>query len=284
MRMEVNIKKDEEEMDEKLQALLMPVDTNIRFDSVVLSDENRQKYAQFINEQKYADKFLKYGLRPINRLLLYGDSGCGKTYSSKALSNELGYKMLYVDIGASLQQGNVSENISLVFKYANKHKRCMIFFDECDSIAWARDSKNAESGDIRRALNGLFQQLDQMDPSNIFVSCTNLLPRLDAAFERRFDMKMEFRRPECDLRELMQKFLFDDFNLVDDVDNEDANIINRRTQISYYGVQIIVERNMKKAIMANTFDVKTSDIYKDIAIQQGIKIRLNNEYIESKGA
>ena len=271
-------------LEERVQELLMKVDTNISFKSVILSKENKEKYAQFMTEQKFVDKFEKYGLHPINRLLLYGDSGCGKTYSSKALSNELGYKMLYVDIGKALQQGNISENISIVFEYANKHKRCMIFFDECDSLAWSRDSKNAESGDIRRALNGLFQQLDQMDPSNIFVACTNLLPRLDPAFERRFDMKMEFRRPETSMKELMKKFLFKDFELVDDVDPNDAGIIDRRVQISYYEVQIIVERNMKKAIMNNTLKVKTSDVYKDIAIQQRIKIRLGGETVGLKGA
>lgn len=273
-----------EELEEKIQDLLMPVDTNINFKSVILSEENKEKYKQFIIEQKYVDKFSKYGLNPINRLLLYGDSGCGKTYSSKALSNELGYKMLYVDIGTALQQGNISENISIVFKYANMHKRCMIFFDECDSLAWSRDSKNAESGDIRRALNGLFQQLDQMHPSNIFVACTNLLPRLDPAFERRFDMKMEFRRPNVSMKELMKKFLFKDFSLIDDVNTEDARIIDRRVEISYYEVQIIVERNMKKAIMNNTLNVRASEIYKDIAIQQRIKIKLSDEIVEMKRA
>lgn len=271
-------------LQEKIEELLMKVDTNISFKSVILSDENKEKYRQFMLEQKYVEKFEKYGLHPINRLLLYGDSGCGKTYSSKALSNELGYKMLYVDIGKALQQGNISENISIVFEYANKNKRCMIFFDECDSLAWSRDSKNAESGDIRRALNGLFQQLDQMDPSNIFVACTNLLPRLDPAFERRFDMKMEFRRPETSMKELMKAFIFKDFNLIDDVDENDAHIIDKRVQISYYEVQIIVERNMKKAIMRDTFDIKTSEIYKDIAIQQRIKIRLGEETIQFKRA
>lgn len=58
--------------------LIMPVDTNITLDSVILSDENKQKIKDFLRELAYRDK-------PMNRILMYGASGCGKTYLSKAL-------------------------------------------------------------------------------------------------------------------------------------------------------------------------------------------------------
>ena len=102
--------------------------------------------------------------------------------------------MLYVDIARSISEGNAAINISNIFKAANKIKNCIVFLDECDSIAWSRDTSLADRGDIRRATNSLFQQLDQMHIDNVFIAATNMLHRLDSAFERRFDLKLEFKK------------------------------------------------------------------------------------------
>ncbi|MEM4385910.1 MAG: ATP-binding protein [Candidatus Anstonellales archaeon] len=252
---------------------LMEVDTNISISSVILSEENKAKIMEFIKEQENRDKLLEYGLQPMNRLLFYGASGCGKTYLAKALSNHLKYRMLYVDIAKSLSEGNIAMNISNIFKIANTLKRCVIFLDECDSIAWNRDSNvSNDGGNIRRATNSIFQHLDQMDVSNIFISATNMLHRLDPAFERRFNMKLEFKKPSTNLKETIQKFLYSKFELVDDVNVSVQEIVERRARLSYYEIQGIVERAMKKAVLNGTNKVHTADIYKDIAISNRIRI------------
>ena len=79
-----------EEYREIWDNLLMPVDTNIKLESVILTDENKQKIKDFIKETEYRDTLYEYGLEPANRILMYGASGTGKTYLSKALSNHLG--------------------------------------------------------------------------------------------------------------------------------------------------------------------------------------------------
>ena len=110
--------------------LLMPVDTNIRIKDVILSDDNREKLKNFLKETEYRDRLIEYGLEPMNRLLFYGASGTGKTFLSKAISNHLGYTMLYVDIAKSLTDGNVAKNISDIFKLGNYLGHCVIFFDD----------------------------------------------------------------------------------------------------------------------------------------------------------
>lgn len=253
--------------------LLMPVDTNITIESVILSRENKQKIDEFILEMENKDKLIKYGLQPMNRLLFYGASGCGKTYLGKALSNHLHYTLLYVDIAQALSKGNVADNLSNVFKLANTG-RYMIFLDECDSIAWNRDADDAESGNVRRATNSLFQFMDQMKPEVIIVCATNMLKRLDPAFERRFNMKMEFRRPDVDLKKTIRKFLKPGFNLI--IDREDK-ITERRTKLSYYELQCVTERVMKKAIIRDSLTIKMSDIYKDIAKTMNFKINMGTD-------
>lgn len=260
---------------EEFQALVMPVDTNISIDSVILSDENKLKIEQFLVEQANKEELSRYKLSPMNRILMYGASGTGKTYLSKALSNHIGYDMLYIDIAASLSDGTVAKNISNIFRLGNALGNCIIFFDEADSIAWNRDSGNPDSGVVRRATNSLFQNLDQMNKSNVFISATNMLHRLDLAFERRFDMKMEFKRP-TDIHGAIQKFVYPEFELLDDVDTEKRGIIERLAlsspKLSFYEIQIIVERIMKKAVIDRTFTVRTSEIYTELARAERIKI------------
>lgn len=258
--------------------LIMPVDTNITLDSVILSDENKQKIKDFLRELAYRDKLYEYGLEPMNRILMYGASGCGKTYLSKALQNYLGYTMLYIDISQALSDDSVSKNLSDIFRLGNYMGNCLIMLDECDSIAWQRDqSATGDSGKIRRATNTVFQQLDQMNHSNVFISATNMLHRLDPAFERRFNMKMAFYRPQLDLKIAIRKFMFPKFHLMDDVDPVTESIIERRAKsnakLSYYEIQVLVEKAMKRAILNDTDIVKTSDIYADFAVNMNIKLQ-----------
>jgi len=267
----------------KYGSLFMPVDTNINIDSVILSDENKLKIKEFLREYNSRNELKEYGLKPMNRLLMYGDSGTGKTYLTKALSNYMKYTMLYVDIAKSLSEDTVAQNISDIFECSNKLKDCIVFFDECDSIAWNRDAKTAEGGTVRRAVNSLFQQLDQFDSSNVFVAATNMLRRLDPAFERRFDMKLEFRKASGGLVDIIKKFMFDKFILSEDVESSQLALMERRVSLSYYEIQIIVERNMKKAILNKNpkihdkVAVRLSDVFNDLAVHMQIKTRFGTD-------
>lgn len=256
--------------------LIMPVDTNISIDSVILSDENKKKIETFLKEQEYKEQLIRYGLDPMNRLLFYGASGCGKTYLSKALSNYMDYTMLYIDIARALTDDTVSKNISRIFKLANYLGNCLIMLDECDAIAWQRDTSNSDTGTIRRATNSVFQALDQMNKTCIFIAATNMLHRLDPAFERRFNMKCMFTRPQLDIKEAIKKFIFPAFEIIDDVDKTTESIISRRAKqyakLSYYEIQGLVERAMKKAVISGTNKVYTAEVYKDLAIAMQVKL------------
>ena len=274
----------EDILKENMRDLTMAVDTNITLESVILSEENRNKVEQFIKENNYRDKLIKYRLKPMNRLLFYGASGCGKTFLAKALSNHLNYRMLYIDIAKSLSDGNVAQNISDIFYIGNSLGNCLIFLDECDSIAWNRDSTSPDSGVIRRATNSLFQQLDQMNDTNIFISATNMLHRLDPAFERRFNMKLEFKRPQMEIKEVVERFMYKEFTLLDDVNETTKRIVggSSRNKMSFYELEDITMRAMKRAVLNDTTTVKLSDVYNDIAVAQRIKLRFKTDADEDE--
>lgn len=266
-----NVKKEQlpEEYRKLWDELIMPVDTNISLSSVILSDENKAKIERFIDEVHARDELAKYGLQYSNRALLYGASGTGKTFVTKALSNELGFTMLYVDISKALSDGNVALNISNIFKLANYIGDCIIFLDECDSVAWDRsDKNNNDQASIRRATNSIFQNLDQMNPTNLFFAATNLVDNLDFAFRRRFNYELEFKKPSLEIDMAIKHFIHPEFNIMDDVADYDKDIINRRAkgnpELSYYEIQNIVEEGMKRAVLNRTTIVHTKDIYKDL--------------------
>ena len=175
-----------------------------------------------------------------------------------------------------MAQGSAADSIAKVFKLAAELKYCLIFFDEVDAIAWNRDSASGgDGGDIRRATNSLFQYLDQMDDTNLFIACTNMLPRLDAAFERRFDFKLEFTRPELHIREAVQRFITGNFRLLDDADEVTEQIVQKRTKLSYYEIEGIANRAMKRAVLAGTTDVSLKGIYADFKVALRIKDRFH---------
>ena len=258
--------------------LLMPVDTNISISSVILSDVNKDKIRRFTKEIRMKDILKQNGLHATNRILMYGDSGTGKTYLTKALSNYLGYTMLYVDIGAALNSGNIAQNLTLIFRLGNELKNCIIFLDECDSIGWNREGTSRESGEVRRATNNLFQLIDQMDESNVLVGCTNMIRMLDPAFVRRFELKMEFFRPTGSLQSSIMRFLFTDkgFTLKHDFDENRRRIVENRVQVSYYEIQSVVERAMKETIIESdgkSKEVSETTIYMMLADIAGVSFK-----------
>lgn len=276
-----DIKKLPQEYQEIYNNFIMPVDTDISLSQVILSDENKEKIDLFMKEQAYRDTLYRYGLEPMNRILMYGASGTGKTFSTKALCHELGYTMIYIDIAKALSDETVSKNISDIFKLANYIGDCVLMLDECDAIAWQRDTGNSDTGTIRRATNSLFQQLDQMNHSCVFVAATNMLHRLDVAFERRFNLKMEFRRPQINLKDAIQRFILPGFRYVDDVDSTTNSIVDNRAaenkKLSYYEIQGMVERAEKDAILSDHRDVRTSVIYEALSKQLNLKLRFKTD-------
>lgn len=261
--------------------LIMPVNTNISLNSVILSTENKEKIKSFLAETKARDLFRQHGLEPMNRILMYGDSGTGKTYLSKALTNYLGYTMFYVDIAKALAEKTVAQNIAKVFTLSNDVGNSVLFFDECDGIAWARDRISADGDTARIATNSLFQYLDQMNPTNIVIGATNMLHRLDPAFERRFNLKMEFRKPVGALEPTIRKFLFKEFKFVKDMDDEDRKSMDRRvsSKLSYFEIQGAVERAMKDTLLRHdvNLEVRETAVYNILASIAQIKNRFGTD-------
>ena len=239
----------------------------LKITDVILSEENQQKLDEFLIETMNKEKFMKYGFKPVNRMLNYGASGTGKTFLTKCLAAHLGYELLSIDIANALSTGVAAAALEDIFKLGNKIGKAIIFLDECDAIARDRSDKSVpEDPNVRRANNALFQLLDRMNPECIFVAATNLYNELDVAFVRRFNVKMEFRRPPLDnLEETIKRFMHPAFNIDIDMASDIKDIIlwhaRNYAGLSYDEIETWVERAEKKAIMRDSNTISEKEIY-----------------------
>jgi len=199
-----------------------PVDRDSRLDmvdidikqsvteNIVLPKYTKIKVDNYIDSLKFRDEFIKKGINLPESLLLYGPPGCGKTSIAHYISSmtQLPIVTAKLDALVSSLLGNTAKNISKVFNYA-KSKPCILFLDEFDAIAKARDDKH-EVGELKRVVNSLLQNIDEFNKENILIAATNHENMLDPAIWRRFSTVINVPYPEDDeIVELLSLYLID---------------------------------------------------------------------------
>jgi ribosome biogenesis ATPase len=121
-------------------------------------------------------------------VLLYGPPGCGKTMISRAIAAELGKPFIEImgPTVVSSMSGDSEKAIREIFDEAKKQAPCLIFIDEIDAIAPARDSSQSQME--KRMVAQLLVCMDQVtkDPLKpvIVMAATNRPESLDPALRR----------------------------------------------------------------------------------------------------
>jgi len=204
------------------ELLTTPVDQESRLgivDVVIPSTENTSvilpklidnKIADFINIVNHQSQLLQKGVELSNSLLLYGNPGCGKTTVAKYISEQTGLPLVIARFDAIVSSllGNTAKNIRKIFEFAD-NKPCILFLDEFDAIAKARDDQY-ELGELKRVINSLLQNIDSFAKQNILIAATNHPELLDKAIWRRFNTVIEIGLPqEGEIIELIKTFTKD---------------------------------------------------------------------------
>ncbi len=124
------------------------------------------------------------------RLCLYGPPGTGKTEFARHVSERLG-KTLLVKRGSDILSkwiGETEANIAAMFREAEAED-AVLLLDEADSFLQER--ADAQQTWQVTQVNELLVQIEAFN--GLFIACTNLMGRLDAAAMRRFDLKVCFK-------------------------------------------------------------------------------------------
>lgn len=182
---------------------------NIRFDDIYGAKDAKTEMLRLLDILKNQKKYLRKGLRLPRGILLEGDPGTGKTMLAKAFACEAGLPFIHKNASEFRQkwQGEGARLIRELFSVARKYAPAVVFIDEIDAIAKAREETVNEGS--TEALNALLSEMDGFSDNSatpvFLIAATNFNFKkgetlLDPAFLRRFDRKIHIDLPDCEAR------------------------------------------------------------------------------------
>lgn len=129
--------------------------------------------------------------------LFSGPTGTGKTFASEVLANALGWPLYRVDLGLLVSKyiGETEKNLNALFDAADG-RNVVLLFDEADSLFSKRgEVKEARDRYANMEVSHLLSRIERHRGPCILT--TNLRKHIDSAFTRRFQMIVDFPRPEA---------------------------------------------------------------------------------------
>jgi len=175
---------------------------------MILPDDIEKKLLNIEKEYVARERLKHHGLRPKQKILLYGAPGCGKSMTAERLAWNIGLPFLKVRFEAIISSylGESASNLQRLFDSIRNYP-CVLLLDEFDFIAKGR-SNGQDVGEMHRLVNILLNLLEDYDAPGILVATTNFEGIIDFALFRRFDEILEMPRPsEKEIMRLLRQTL-----------------------------------------------------------------------------
>lgn len=171
---------------------------------------------------RHPSLFKTLGVKPPKGVLLHGPPGTGKTLIARAVANETGAFFFLINGPEIMSKmaGDSEANLRRAFEEAEKNAPAIIFIDEIDSIAPARDKTHGELE--RRIVSMLLTLMDGVKGRGqiIVIGATNRVNNMDPALRRfgRFDREIELGVPDEEGRLEVLRIHTKNMKLGEDVD------------------------------------------------------------------
>ena len=138
---------------------------------------------------KYPEKFREFGIEPPTGILLYGPPGTGKTMLAQAVAHESEASFISVKSTELLLKwvGESEKAMKEIFRKAKQASPTIIFFDEIDAFATARESGSAGTRSVAEStLNQMLVEMDGIERlKDVFIiAATNRPDTMDPALIR----------------------------------------------------------------------------------------------------
>lgn len=174
--------------------------SKVSFEDFIASPEVKSHLMAFLYEQQFKHLFDEYKIPVSNKLLLYGDSGTGKTMTAKVIANHLNKKLMIVNLATiiSSKLGETAKNLDLLFK-ESQYESMVLLLDEFDSLGQIRDYDNKDNSEMKRVVNAIIQLMDYFPQKSILIAATNQIHMIDEALKRRFEWQIAYEKPSAEL-------------------------------------------------------------------------------------
>lgn len=174
--------------------------SKVSFEDFIASPEIKSHLMAFLHEQQFKHLFDQYKIPISNKLLLYGDSGTGKTMTAKVIANHLNKKLMIVNLATiiSSKLGETAKNLDLLFK-ESQYESMVLLLDEFDSLGQIRDYDNKDNSEMKRVVNAIIQLMDYFPQKSILIAATNQVHMIDEALKRRFEWQISYEKPSNEL-------------------------------------------------------------------------------------
>lgn len=182
---------------------------------IVLNKPANEQVEKFLSYYSNTNKLINSGIHVPNSILLYGPPGCGKSKLAAYICTKVNLPLVTARLDGMISSylGSTSKNIRAIFEYAQSVP-CILFLDEFDAIAKVRDDNN-ELGELKRVVNSLLQNIDNLKNGSVIIAATNHDHLLDPAVWRRFGFKISIDKPDYDTRRDLVDLFFTDRPILD---------------------------------------------------------------------
>lgn len=269
----------------KDQDIFELIEPSTDINDIIMPENTKELLENILKQQdkKVLERLHSWGIKSNKnieaKIIFYGPAGTGKTMSALAMAKSMKKSVLSFDCSKILSKwvGESEQNVRKIFDtYKNIVQTCkqspILLLNEADQFLSTRVDGSSGSDKMHNQMQNIFlEQIERF--SGVIIATTNFLESLDSAFSRRFDYKIEFKKPDFkDRLKIWEKFLPKKALFEKDFD---INILSNY-ELSGAQILIVVKNTALKVAVSKDGVFKIQDFI------ESIQKELNSSFDKSK--